>query len=271
MAPKSSTKASTTSTDTTKVKASSRKESNSADSTSCEKKKCCRYILPAVSSIALVLSIVALCRTSSGRVVKAIHENPKAIIESVEAHYADQQKQREMGVTEKLKTLLPEIKNTKNAPVVNAGGNFDVVEFFDYSCGFCKKAHAEIKKLLASHKNVRFIFREMPILGQASDVAARAALAVNKIDSDKYLEFHNGLMEAQIKGIDSIKEVAKKVGIDFAKIEKEMNSKEITAQIQNNHNLARDLNINGTPAFVFGEELIPGYIDYEQMSQKVKK
>jgi len=158
-----------------------------------------------------------------------------------------------------------------DAPSVgDAGADVTVVEFFDYHCGYCKQLLPAVTKLIAEDKKVRVIFKEYPVLSEDSITAARAALAVNRIAKDKYFEFHTALMDAKGKFDDkTVGDIAKKLGIDSAKLKAEMAKPDIVAMLDKNHDLGTELGIRGTPAVIVGDDMFPGAIPYEELKKAV--
>ena len=148
----------------------------------------------------------------------------------------------------------------------NPQGDVTVVEFFDYQCGYCKAVQADTQTLIKGDSKLRFVLKEFPILGPASVVASKAALASR--GQGKYVEFHNALM-AQRGQLDEavIMRLAKSVGLDTDRLKKDMDSPDVLKVIAANQALAEKLNIRGTPAFVFGDELVPGAIKLDDMKR----
>lgn len=150
----------------------------------------------------------------------------------------------------------------------NPKGDVTVVEFFDYNCGYCKKALPDILKLLESDKNVKIVFKELPILGPTSETAAKWALAAHK--QDKYFEFHSKLMQHNGQKTDAfLEETAKSLGLDIAKMKADIEGSEILIQIEKVRSIAADMAIGGTPAFLVGDELIPGAIGHDTLKDKI--
>lgn len=140
-----------------------------------------------------------------------------------------------------------------NDPVVgNPTGSVTVVEFFDYQCSHCSNMAPVISAIIKANPNVRFIFKDYPIRGALSQFAARAAVAANY--QGKYFEFNHALLSTN-KSLsqESILDIAKSVGLDIEKMKKDMKSKKVTSQLNENINLARDLKISGTPSFYVGK------------------
>ncbi len=164
-----------------------------------------------------------------------------------------------------------ELKKDASSPVAgNPKGNVTIVEFFDYRCAYCKKVFPTVRELLKTDKNVRYVFKEFPILGPDSVTASRAALAVWSLAPDQYLDFHSALMnthgglsEVQVLGI------AKKIGLDPEKVHKAMADPKITKTIEKNIALAQSLNIQGTPAFIVGDQLLPGAVELDHLRELV--
>jgi len=152
----------------------------------------------------------------------------------------------------------------------NPNGDITLVEFFDYRCGFCKRVYPSILKLLKEDGNVRFVFKEFPILGLNSVYAARAALASRS--QGKYLEFHDVLMKSKGSlGKNQVHRLAKSIGLDVDALKKELKQKktEISRIIDRNLKLAEELEITGTPAFVIGDDVIRGALTFEALKKLV--
>ncbi len=194
-----------------------------------------------------------------------ILENPEIIAEAIEnlrnrERLAREQAQRHalMASTAQLygNPLTPEHGNPK--------GDAVVVEFFDYQCGYCKRVFPTFMKVLESDKNLRVIWKELPILGPVSRFAARAAMASDR--QDKYFEYHVALMSLRGRLTEKkVMETAKSVGLDMTRLIKDMKAPEIDRYLDETLQLAEALGINGTPAFLIGDQLVPGAIDEAQM------
>jgi protein-disulfide isomerase len=152
----------------------------------------------------------------------------------------------------------------------NAQGDVTVVEFFDYRCPYCRQAYVQVKALLAADPGVRLVFKEFPVLGPASVVAAKAAIAAGM--QGKYIAFHEALM-AYRGNLDqaAVMTVAASVGLNTARLTADMKQAVINTTISGSHALARKIGINGTPAFVIGDELVPGYISLDELKRLVAK
>lgn len=152
----------------------------------------------------------------------------------------------------------------------SAEGDVTVVEFFDYQCGYCKRVAPVLKQLLVEDPKVRVLYKELPILGPESVLAAQAALAAHR--QGKYERFHDLMMESPTRpSLDRILEVAQAVGLDLGRLREDMESPAVKAALDKNHALAQAIGLRGTPAFVVGSELIPGAADLETLHALVTK
>ena len=195
--------------------------------------------------------------------------NPEVLIQSLNEYQQRQkvaEKQRQQDAVIASRAALTSDPDT---PVMgNPDGDVAIVEFFDYKCPYCKRAAGTIKEVVATDGNIRLVMKEFPILGPQSIKAARAALAVAK--QGKYEEFHWALMtEPGDMSDPHIRGVARAVGVDVDRMTKDMESPEIQAMIARNHELAQALQINGTPAFVIGDTLLPGAVDRQTIERIV--
>lgn len=149
----------------------------------------------------------------------------------------------------------------------NPDGPVVLVEFFDYACGYCRAALPELTAALDGRDDVAVVLKEFPILGPASEQAARLALAIRAEHGDEaYLGFHNALL-AQNGALNqaSLEVVVGAAGFDFQALERRGQQEDITVRIETNKSLARALGVSGTPAFVFEDELVPGLMMRERL------
>ena len=196
--------------------------------------------------------------------------NPEIIVEAIEVLQAREQQAQLERQRVALASLQDEVFDSPNSPTMgNPDGDVVVVEFFDYQCGFCKRVLDDVFELTESDGNIRVVFKELPILGPESVIAARAALAARP--QGLYVDFHNALMghrgamsERVIFGI------AAEVGLDVDRLRQDMESPEVAAEIAANLQLAQQLGISGTPAFVIGDQVVPGAIGLDRMRDLVE-
>ena len=203
---------------------------------------------------------------------KYIQENPEIIINSVQKMREKQKNQAKARGLKNLIIFKKNILNDPNSPIAgNPQGDITIVEFFDYSCGYCKIIFPNLEQLITDDKNVRIVFKELPILSPQSELAARAALAAWRQNKNKYIEIHKEFMG--LKGAftkQRILRILKNKGLDLVQLEKDMNSPKMDETIKANHELAQKLNITGTPAFIVGNNIIPGAIKLKALKQLIK-
>ncbi len=150
----------------------------------------------------------------------------------------------------------------------NPQGDVLVVEFADYNCGWCKRAHNGVLNAVAKDGNVRFLYKEFPVLGEMSRFASQAALASD--DQDAYGDFNNRLMNQPGRLSESaVLSLAEEMGLDVERLTADMDSPQIEAVLENNKRIARALGIEGTPAFLIGDRLYRGYLDEDELEQAI--
>lgn len=161
----------------------------------------------------------------------------------------------------------PKVFTSGNDVVIgNPKGDVTVVEFFDYNCGWCKKAIDDVQSLIKKDPRVRVVLKEYPIFGgPQSVVAARAAMA--SIKQNKYWEFHNALMREKQVTEQNLYVVAQRVGLDVAKLKADMADKKLESAIQQNIEIGQGLGIEGTPGFVIDSHVNVGYVPADGMHQ----
>ena len=197
--------------------------------------------------------------------------NPEIMIEVQNALEAKMEKLQAERVAAAIKSNATEIFRPAASPIVgNAKGDVTVIEFFDYNCGYCKRAFEPIAKLVESDKQVKLILKELPILSKGSEEAAKVALAAKL--QDKYWEFHRAMIGAPGQaGEASALRIAEKLNLDMARLKKDMASPAVKKEIDDTRALAQKLGIQGTPHFFVGDRIIPGAPEnlYEQISKLV--
>jgi protein-disulfide isomerase len=155
----------------------------------------------------------------------------------------------------------------------NPQGKVTMVEFFDYNCGYCKHALPDMLTLLKTNPDLKFVLKEFPVLGPGSVEAAHVAVAARMQDSTgkKYIEFHQKLLGGRGPA-DKARAlaVAKDVGFDMARIEKDMDSDEVKKTIDENMRLADALGVNGTPSYVVNDAVVVGAVGVVELKEKIK-
>jgi protein-disulfide isomerase len=154
----------------------------------------------------------------------------------------------------------------------NRDGDVSFVEFFDYNCGYCKRAMADMLDLLKSDSKLKVVLKEFPVLSQGSIEAAQVAVAVRMQDPSgkKYLDFHQKLLGGRGPA-DKARAlaVAKEVGLDIGRLEKDMASPEVKATLEENFKLAEAMGMNGTPSYVIGKQVVIGAVGLEGLKEKI--
>jgi protein-disulfide isomerase len=239
----------------------------------CEIKKC------AIKFVVLVAVLTIIMFGFSGIIItKWVNNNPEVLIESLNKHVMELQQKAQEEQKVKAKETLPAVKNQimkdKSFPkTINRRADVTIIQFADYNCGYCKSAAKTIHKLVQNDKKVEVIFIELPIFGGLSTEAAKVGLAVNKINPAKYYDFHYNMMEGNAREKSGIYDAVKKTGLDVSEVKRtvERNSADFDNKLAKNRMIAQSLGLNGTPAFIIGDELIPGAVQYEQAVMYVKE
>ena len=152
----------------------------------------------------------------------------------------------------------------------NPDGDVTLVEFFDYNCGYCKRAHADMKKLIDEDKNLRVVLKEFPVLGEGSVEAAQVSIAVRIAAPEMAADFHDTLLldRGQVNGARALA-VAEDMGLDMAKIREAMASDEVKATIDESYELADSLSLTGTPSYVTAKEVVVGAVGFDTLKAKI--
>jgi protein-disulfide isomerase len=210
------------------------------------------------------------------QIEKIVHDylmrQPEVVYQALE----ELQKRQAAAETERQQAAIAanrdELINDSADPIAgNPEGDVTVVEFFDYQCTYCRHVVNSVRELLGEDKQLKVVFKEFPILGEASLVAARAALAASQQGQELYLPFHLALMGSRDLSLDGIMQIADQVGLDTERLARDMQAPAIDQQLQANHALAQRLGIEGTPAFVIGGDLIPGALDKSRLVSLVEE
>jgi protein-disulfide isomerase len=196
-------------------------------------------------------------------------KNPEFMVEVLRAAEAKMKQDKAADARQAIATYRQELLADANSPVGgNPDGDVTIVEFFDYRCPYCKQVAPALEALVKEDPKIRVVYKEFPVLGAESVYASRMALAAAK--QDKYFAFHNALMSTKGQITEKvILQVAATAGIDLAKAKADMNAAAIKNIIQHNYTLAEALDINGTPAFIIGDVLVPGATDMEGLKKLV--
>lgn len=206
--------------------------------------------------------IVALLR-------QALKDDPSILRDAMASLQASEEQTRRSAQSTAITAQHAALFDDAQDPVKgNPKGDVTLVEFFDARCGYCKRLHPEMAALLRADPGVRVIMKDLPILGPQSVVASRALLASQR--QGKYAAYQNALMTLRGEPTDAaLKVEAEKIGIDWAKLQRDMQDPALMTRLQANVSLAQRLGIEGTPALVIGETLVPGAVDLSTLTQLV--
>ena len=195
--------------------------------------------------------------------------NPEVLVEAMQELERKQDGQRDAVAQKGVQENQAELFRDPDSPTGgNPNGDVVIVDFNDYQCPYCKRTHQAMKSVVAADGKVKTIYKDLPILGEASKIAAIAALA--SVKQGKHTAFHNALMEFNGKlDRDKIFDIASSVGIDRAQLEKDMEDPKLKRTIERNLELASALGIRGTPAFVIGKQFVPGAVDASALKQLI--
>jgi protein-disulfide isomerase len=220
-------------------------------------------------------SPVAAETTDKAGLGKSIHDylvaNPEVLVEAMQELERKQDSERDTMAQKGIQEHAQELTSDPDSPVSgNPQGDITVVEFSDYQCPYCKRSFPAVKSVVAADGKVKLVYKDLPILGEASRIAALAALASR--NQHKHEAFHNALMEFNGKlDRDRILEIAGSVGIDVTQLQKDMEDPKLKQIIDRNMALASALGVRGTPAFVIGKQFVPGAIDADTLKQLIEE
>jgi len=206
------------------------------------------------------------------KIKKFILDNPEIILQSLEnfekKKIAEKKRLNNQIIADNKKLIF----NSKNGMY---SGNLEsknvIIEFFDYNCSYCKKAHKDILKIEENQKNVKVIYKNFPILSESSKKLAEIALLIAKESNEKFNKFHNLIMNKRgLVNKDQLKDILVGLGIDQDKLESNLNSEYIKNQLLKDRELAEKLALRGTPAFIVNDKLFFGYIGYDELVSHIK-
>lgn len=195
-----------------------------------------------------------------GKIVREyLVQNPEVLYEAQREWNKRQQAALEKKRETSLKTYVQTIdKSNYHAVIGNPKGDVTLVEFFDYNCGFCRRAIKDIDALVKADPKLRVVLIELPVIREESVGAAQVSIAVNRIAPDKYREFHDKLLGGQSLATKTrALQVAKEVGIDAGKLDSAMSAPEVEATLMEGKSLADDLGVEATPTYVIGDSVVP--------------
>ena len=211
-----------------------------------------------LSTVAIILAAVATVKNYkpaesvsqdfAGEVAEALKSNPQMIIDAMQKYQEDMRAAEEKAAQEAMAKYMDEINNSANAPFVGPeDAKVVVVEFFDFSCGYCKRLAPELEKIIAANSDVKFIFKPLTFVAQVSEYQAKAGYAAYK--QGKFAEFYKEVMAyAGRMNEASVDEVASKIGLDIEQYRADLASDEVAKNMKTINELAQNISINGVPA-----------------------
>jgi protein-disulfide isomerase len=226
------------------------------------------------STHAIAQSITPAQRTEIEAIIKDyLLKNPELMQEVMQ----ELEKRQALAETEKARGAIAANKEAifnspRQVTLGNPKGDVTMVEFFDYNCGYCKRAMADMMELLKSDPNLRVVLKEFPVLGEGSVQAAQVAAALTLQDKSgkKYLDFHQKLLSGRGQA-DKTRALAaaKEAGADMARLEKDMAGAEVRAALEESFKLAETLGLNGTPSYVINNDVVIGAVGLSTLKEKI--
>jgi protein-disulfide isomerase len=237
------------------------------------------------TALALVLALTALAPAGAqefspaqrGDIEKIVRQYLLNHPEVLQEAMAELEKKQAVVEAEKAKSAIKDHSDALfNSPyqvtLGNPQGDVTFVEFFDYNCGYCKRALTDMVTLMGKDPKLKVVLKEFPVLGPGSLEAAQVAVAVRMQDKSgrKYMEFHQKMLGGRGQADKArAMAVAKEIGLDIARIERDLKSEEVAKSIQESMKLAEALGMNGTPSYVIGNDVVVGAVGLEALGKKI--
>ena len=227
--------------------------------------------LPAIAS---AQNFSAPQRGEIERIVREYLLSHPEVLEEVSAELSKRQtaaeaQKHEAAVAKNAQTIF---SSPRGVTIGNKDGDVGFVEFFDYNCGYCKRAMTDMLELMKSDSKLKVVLKEFPVLGPGSVEAAQVGVAVRMQDptGKKYLDFHQKLLSGRGQA-DKARAMAaaKDAGLDMAKLEKDLTSPEVRATLEENFRLAEEMGMNGTPSYVIGKQVVIGAVGVDSLREKI--
>ena len=215
--------------------------------------------------------------TQRGEIEKIVRDylvnHPEVLQEAIAAlekrQAAEEAEKHEAAVKDNAEAIF---NSSRQVTIGNPQGDVTFVEFFDYNCGYCKKAMSDMLDLMKTDPKLKVVLKEFPVLGPGSVEAARVAVAVRMQDKTgkKYLDFHQKLLGGRGQA-DKARALAaaKEAGFDMARIERDMASDEVRQSLEESLKLAEKLGLNGTPSYVIGQNVVVGAVGLDALKEKI--
>ena len=240
-------------------------------------------LIAAVGAALLALALPQASRaaefsgTQRGEIERIVRDYLIAHPEVLQEAMAEFEKRQTAAEAEKHKAAVKQyaqvlFSSPRQVTIGNPAGNVTFVEFFDYNCGYCKRAMNDMLTLMKNDPQLKVVLKEFPVLGPASMEAAQVAVAVRMQDKTgkKYLEFHQKLLGGRGQANKALAlAVAKDIGMNMAQMEKDLNSPEVKSTMEESFKLAEALGLNGTPSYVIGSDVVVGAVGLPALQEKI--
>ena len=245
--------------------------------------------MPWFRFLASALFALALCGAPAVASAQSFSEAQRAEIEKIVRNYllshpevleeVSAELSKRQAAAETVKHQAAVAKNAqaifsspRGVTVGNKDGDVTFVEFFDYNCGYCKRAMMDMLELMKTDSKLKVVLKEFPVLGPGSVEAAQVGIAVRMQDptGKKYLDYHQKLLNGRGQA-DKARALAaaKEAGLDMAKLDKDLTSPEVRATLEENFKLAEDMGMNGTPSYVIGKQVVIGAVGVDTLREKI--
>lgn len=219
-------------------------------------------LIPLLALSALSAQAHDMTEEEVNRLVRSyLLENPEVIIEAINILQQREQAQQQANEGQTLSQLGDELTGSENDPVGgNPDGSITLVEFFDYNCGYCKRASSTVQSLVDANPDLRIVYKEFPILSETSVTAARASLALSALYPEKYEVFHHRMLDypGSLRQDSDVWKVIADMDVDVEAVREESQASWIQETLSRNQQLARQLNVTGTPTFIVGDSVLRG-------------
>lgn len=200
---------------------------------------------------------------------EALKSDPSILRDAVAALQEDDAHQQAQAAQAAIRTLGPELTQNPGDPSAgNPKGPVTVVEFYDVRCPYCRRMLPTLETMLKHNPDVRLVYKDLPVLGPGSVLGARALLAAQK--QGGYAKLHDALMQGSPDITEEVvRAAAVKLGLNWDRLKTDMDDPDIKRRIQANLDMARKLDIQGTPAYIVGQQMLPGAVDLAQIEQAI--
>lgn len=217
-----------------------------------------------ISTIAIILAVVATITSTKSSVsgediAKVLKDNPKIIVDALQSYQEQQRIAQEQAAAEAMKKYAGEISSSNNVAFVGPeNASVTVVEFFDFSCGYCKRLAPTLEKVIADNADVKFVFKPVSFVSPVSPYQAKASLAAYK--QGKFVEFYTNVMKAEGRMTEaSVDEVAKSIGLDMDKFKADLNSDEVAQTLAGVSSLSQKVGVTGVPSLFINGKAVHAY------------